>query len=164
MKRVLPIMFLITTLKIYLIVVIGIWLFSPRYVNISDVKIIKENVSTDPHQHYVHFISNDKEYTSIMSVDNYNFFYKKNRQLRYIYADTYVFLGIIYILFCIFYGIWLIIQIIDFFVIYEPYRDKGDRFDSYDSITPNYYAEFYNFIDAYDLTPMKVKFLNFFGY
>ena len=35
-----------------------------------------------------------------MSVDNYNFFYKKNRQLWYIYADTYVELYENYIKYC----------------------------------------------------------------
>jgi hypothetical protein len=48
--------------------------------------------------------------------------------------------------------------------MYDSDNRIGRRFESYSSLFPNSYADFYNSIDSYDLTPLKDKFKSFFGY
>ena len=164
MKRVLPVVILLAILKVGAIVWFGIWFWTDRYVNISDVKIIKECISTEHKIHCIDFVLNNKEYRSEMGPETYDFFYKKNHQLKYQYADTYVSWGIIYIIFVVFYGIWFLLRTIDFFEMYKPWEDKGERFSAYRSIFPDFYAYFYNAIDSYDLTPVYNHWYKFWGY
>jgi hypothetical protein len=51
--------------------------------------------------------------------------------------------------------------------MYYPWRDVGDRFDG-SEFTPfvctKLRAQLYNYIDAFDFSPIKKRFLSFWGY
>lgn len=166
MKRVLPVVILLAILKVGSLIWLGKWFWDDRYVNISEVKIVKEYTYNNSNGggHSINFILNNKEYKSVMGPETYNLFYKKRHQLKYNYADTYSGWSCIYAFFIICYGVWFILRIVDFFDMYLDWESKGERFYAERSIFPDFYAEFYNFIDSYDLALIYKYWRNFWGY
>lgn len=164
MKRVLPLLIIVSTLEIWSFVAIGKFLFKQREADISEITIV-ETTSTGDIPYLIKFHLNDNKSIneSYMSHDEYNTF-KKTGKIYYHLCDTYIGWTILYIAISICFIFYFILRTIDFFVIYYSRCLIGNRFDSYDSIFPDCYAEFYNAIDSYDLTPFKDKFKSFFGY
>lgn len=163
MKRVLPLVLLITALEVFSIVWSFTWLFKDRYVNVSEVTIL-DNHFDDEGDYHVIFSQNNKTYTAVMSPGTYRIIFKKQHQIKYILADSHIGLRILCIIYTLGLGIYIIIRTGDLFASYCSYKDIGDRFSKYSSILPDFYSELYNKIDAYDLTPILQIWYKFWGY
>lgn len=160
MKKVLPLLLIVSALEIYGIVFCGEQLFKDRYVNLSEITILSNNM-TSSGKYRIVFTMNEKQYETYSF---YNYSGDKTGTLRYNYSDNYLGLSIFYIVFTVCFGVYFILRTIDLLVIYNSYNEIGKRFRSHQSIFPNSYADFYNSIDSYDLTPLKDKFKSFWGY
>lgn len=163
MKRVLPLLLLITALEVYGMVWCGKLLFKSQFVEISEVSILDNSCDEKGYYHII-FSYDDQTHTSVMSPTDYRIFFQKKRMIRYINANSHNELAFLYICMIVTFGVYLLIRIIDFFVSYRSYRDPGERFDDYQSILPDFYSELYNNIDAVDLIPVKQSIRKFFGY
>jgi len=163
MKRVLPLVLLITALEIYCSVIIGQILFKSHIVNVSNITILSEEHDSNGY-HHIYFLKDGKQYRTDIDDVDYKI-YKQNKKLKYILADTYIPLGVLYIIFTGLFALFIVIRTVDCFVCYSSDEDYiGARFSEYESVLPDFYAEFYNYIDAYDLTPFKRAVLSFWGY
>ena len=58
MKRVLPLLLLISAIEVYFLVISGKWLFDKRYVNVSEISIVKQEIFNDSERptHLITFI------------------------------------------------------------------------------------------------------------
>lgn len=160
MKRALPLLLIVSALEIYGIISAGNWLFKDRFVDPSEITVLKEG-KTNSGLNVVLFQLNGKEYKAC---NIYDYKHTKSKTLRYEYSDTYAGLTVFYLVFVVCFGVHFIIKTIDFFVIYDSDYEAGGRFRSYASIFPDCYSDLYNSIDSYDLTPLKDKFKSFWGY
>lgn len=164
MKRVLPLLILVSALEIYLVVKAGEWLFKDRCVNISEVTITRQYVQ-DNGIYVIDFIKDGTEHTGHMKPWTYNVVFKKQHQIKYAYADGPWFpLAFFYIFGAVGFAIYFIMRTIDFFVMYRSDYEVGDRFSAWRSILPDYHAELYNSIDSYDLSPITKYWHKFWGY
>lgn len=163
MKRVLPFLIIVSALEIWSFVSVGKFLFKQREADISEITIV-ETTSTGNIPYLVKFHLNDNKSIneSYMSHDEYKAF-KKTGKIYYCLGDTYIGWTLLYIIISVCFVLYFIVRTIDFFVMYRPRYDIGDRFCKYDALF-EFNADIYNAIDSYDITPIKVKILNFFGY
>lgn len=163
MKRVLPILLLISALEIWGLVELGECLFKDRYINISEVTILDDH-GTNSGYPTIHFLRGNKTFTACMSYSQYESIYKRQHKIIYTYADTYITCTVLYIIFCALFDMYFVLRTLDFFVGYTSYYDLGDRFGGYNSLFPDSYYTLHNKIDAYDLTPIKNRWNHFWGY
>lgn len=79
----------------------------------------------------------------------------------------YIWPAVLYIILSIGYVLHIPLKYISLDDMYYPRRNVGDRFDGY-RFTPfvctKLRAPLYNYIDAFDFTPLWIKFKLFFGY
>ena len=163
MKRVLPLLLLLSITEVYFIVVFWNHLFHTRYVNVSEVEIISDSQCKNPDYYRIQFIFNDKLNVSIMDKDDYDNVYKKNHTIKYSIYDKYRFLSFLYAVFSIMFVIYLIMKLLDCVIIYKPDWRLGNRFCVSEALFW-LYAVVYNQIDSYDLTRISKFIIQFFGY
>lgn len=118
MKRVLPLLIIVSALEIWSFVAIGKFLFKQREADISEITIV-ETTSTGDIPYLIKFHLNDNKSIneSYMSHDEYNTF-KKTGKIYYRLGDTYIGWTILYIAISICFIFYFILRTIDFFVIY----------------------------------------------
>lgn len=160
MKRVLPLLLIVSALEIWGITELNIWLFKDRYVNISEITVLKHN-TTESGRYYTIFRFNGKEYEAYNQIDYIN---SKSEYIKYDYSENYFGFTILVIIFTACFSIYFLLRTIDCFLIYDSDDNIGDRFNRYESIFPKYYANLLNAIDAYDLSPFKNRIRSFGGY